>query len=207
MRLNLLPHREARRRRQRQRFRHTLAAAALLGLLAALLGYAVLQQRTAAQQRRNDGLTAEIAALDAPLQAAARQRHDIAALQERLHALQAPWRDSARPVRLLEALARHTPDGVQLTSLRQHADGFTLGGAALGSAEVEALVRGLAQSAALQQPPALVELKAAAAPGRDALRRFDFTLELRVQPAPDAASARPGTSPQPPATRAAGTAS
>jgi type IV pilus assembly protein PilN len=183
MRLNLLPHREARRRHRRQRLQRTLAAAAALGLLTALLGYAVLQQRTAAQQRRNELLAAEIGTLEAPLQALARQRNDISALQARLQVLQVPWREGPRPARLLAALARHTPEGVQLSSLRQHTDGFTLGGAALGSAEVEALVRNLGQAEELL-PPALVELKAAAPAGRDAPRRFDFTLELRPRPVP-----------------------
>jgi type IV pilus assembly protein PilN len=193
MRLNLLPHREARRRHRRQRLQRTLAAAAALGLLAALLGYAVLQQRTAAQQQRNELLAAEIGTLEASLQALARQRNDISALQARVQALQVPWREGPRPARLLEALARHTPEGVQLTSLRQHADGFTLGGVALGSAEVEALVRNLGQAGELLLPSALVELKAAAPAGRDAPRRFDFTLELRPRPVPLAAGTSAAT--------------
>lgn len=190
MLLNLFPYREARRRRRRQVFHVLLAAAAGLGLLAALLGYAALQQRTAAQERRNELLSAEIAALDAPLLAAARLRAELTVLQGRVQELQGLHWERRRPAQLLEALARHTPEGVQLTTLRQQAERFTLGGVAQGSAEVQALVRNLSQDTALLQRVALVEIKAAAAPaGRDARRLFDFTLEFQLQPLPAVADA------------------
>lgn len=189
MLLNLFPYREARRRRRRQVFKVLLAAAAGLGLLAALLGYAALQQRTAAQERRNELLSAEIAALDTPLSAAARLRAELTALQGRVQGLQGLHWERRRPAQLLEALARHTPDGVQLTMLRQQAERFTLGGVAQGSAEVQALVHNLSQDTALLQRVALVEIKAAAPAGRDARRLFDFTLEFRLQPLPATADA------------------
>jgi type IV pilus assembly protein PilN len=189
MLLNLFPYREARRRRRRQVFNVLLAAAAGLGLLAALLGYAALQQRTAAQERRNELLSAEIAALDAPLQAAARLRAELTALRGRVQGLQSLHWERRRPAQLLEALARHTPEGVQLTTLRQQAERFTLGGVAQGSAEVQALVRNLSRDTALLQRVALVEIKAAAPAGRDARRLFDFTLEFQLQPLPATADA------------------
>jgi type IV pilus assembly protein PilN len=194
MLLNLFPYREARRRRRRQVFNVLLAAAAGLGLLAALLGYAALQQRTAAQERRNELLSAEIAALDAPLLAAARLRAELTALQGRAQGLQGLHWERRRPAQLLEALARHTPEGVQLTTLRQQAQRFTLGGVAQGSAEVQALVRNLSQDQALLQRVALVEIKAAAPAGRDARRLFDFTLEFQLQPPPATTTADAGAS-------------
>jgi type IV pilus assembly protein PilN len=185
--INLLPHREARRQRQRQAFRRALALSAGLGLLLAGLGYAGLQQRTAVQQQRNDLLAAETAALEAPLQAVARLRGDIAALQWRGKVLDDLAFQRAQPVQMLEALARHVPAGVQLISLRQHGDQVTLAGAAQGSAEVAALLAGLAQATPVLQQPTLVEMKAAG--GADPRRRFDFTLELRLQRLPSAAEA------------------
>ncbi|WP_066332129.1 PilN domain-containing protein [Azohydromonas lata] len=186
--INLLPHREARRRQRRQAFRHSLAVSAGAGLLLALLGCAGLQMRTAAQERRNDLLFAGSAALDAPLQAAARLRADIAALQARQDAWAAAQAERLRPVRLLQALARHTPPGVQLTALRQRGEGATLSGTTLDSPGVAALTEALAQAAPALPPPALVEMKAVAAPGPEPRRRFDFTLELRLQPLARAAS-------------------
>ncbi|WP_157268462.1 PilN domain-containing protein [Azohydromonas aeria] len=185
--INLLPHREARRQRRRRAWRAALAASAGVGLLVALLGYAALQQRTAAQQRRNDLLMAEAAALEAPLQAAARLRADIAALQSRRQALLALQFERRRPVLLLQALSRHAGAGVQLTSLRQRGDRVTLGGVALGSAEVAALVSTLAGAAPVLRQPTLVELKAAA-PTAAAPRRFEFAIELRLQSAAEALS-------------------
>jgi type IV pilus assembly protein PilN len=186
MRINLLPHRDIRRQRRRRAFRVALAASAGLGLLAAVLGYAGLQQRTAAQQRRNELLAAETARLEAPLQAVARLRGETAALQARQQALQALRFERRRPVLLFEALARHTGAGVQLTALRQQGDALTLGGVALGSAEVAALVGALAEAAPVLRQPTLLELKTAAAPGAEVRRRFEFAIELRLQSAAEA---------------------
>lgn len=186
--INLLPHREARRRRRRQVFRQSLAASAGAGLLLALLGYAGLQARTAAQERRNEALAAGIAALDAPLQSVARLRADIAALQARQAAWAAAQAERIQSMRLLQALAQYTPPGVQLTALRQRGDAATLYGTALASPDVAALVEALAQADPALPPPTLVEMKAAAAPGAEPRRRFDFTLELRLRPPAQAAS-------------------
>lgn len=193
--INLLPHREARRSRRRQAFKRSLAASAGAGLLLALLGYAGLQARTAAQERRNELLAAGIAALDAPLQAAARLRADIAALQVRQAAWAAAQSERRQAERLLRALARATPAGVQLTALRQRGDTATLSGIALDSATVAALAEALAHADPALPPPTLVEVKAVATSGAEPRRHFDFTLELRLRPLAQA----PGTAASAPA--------
>lgn len=183
MLFNLLPHRELRRRRQRQAFKRALAAAAGLGLLAAGLSHAVQQQHLGQQQRRNELLSAEVARLDGRLSEVKRVQAELVALQQREQALQALQFERRRPVQLFEALARHMPAGVQLVALRQEGDVVTLQGVALGSAEVAALMQRLAQATPVLPPPALVEFRAAAAtPGREPGGRFDFTLELRLPP-------------------------
>ena len=58
--INLLPHREERRRQRKRAFFATLATCAVLGLAIAGVWYAVLQQLTSAQQARNDFLKAEM---------------------------------------------------------------------------------------------------------------------------------------------------
>lgn len=204
--INLLPYREARRRHLRLAFRRSLALSAGAGLLLVLLGYAALQPRTAAQERRNELLSAAIAALDAPLQATARLRADIAALQARQAAWAAAQAERLQPVRLLQALAQHTPAGVQLTVLRQRGDAATLSGTAAASPEVAALAKALAQAEPALPPPTLVEMKAVAAPGPEPRRHFDFTLELRLQP-PARAASEVGGGAAPPAGRAGGAAS
>jgi type IV pilus assembly protein PilN len=179
--INLLPHREARWHRQRQAFRRGLGASTGVGLLIALLGYAALQARTAVQERRNELLASESTALDTQLQAAARLRADIAALQARQSAWAALQSERNRAVRLLEALARYTPAGVQLTALRQRGDAMTLAGTASASADVSALAEALARADTLLQPPTLVEMKAVFTSGPEPRRHVDFTLELRLQ--------------------------
>jgi len=59
--INLLPHREEKRRQRKRAFFAALAGSAVVGVLVAGVWFAVLQQLTAAQQARNDFLKAEIA--------------------------------------------------------------------------------------------------------------------------------------------------
>ena len=60
--INLLPHREEKRRQRKRAFFATLVACALLGLVVAGVWYAGLQQLTSAQQARNDFLKARLPA-------------------------------------------------------------------------------------------------------------------------------------------------
>jgi type IV pilus assembly protein PilN len=62
--INLLPHREARRRQRKQSFFIGLGACALAGALIVGIWYSVLQQMTSAQESRNSFLSAEITRLD-----------------------------------------------------------------------------------------------------------------------------------------------
>ena len=72
--INLLPHREEKRRQRKRAFFATLAECAVLGLVVAGIWYAVLQQMTSAQQARNDFLKSEISRLELQIK-------DIAALR------------------------------------------------------------------------------------------------------------------------------
>jgi type IV pilus assembly protein PilN len=82
--INLLPHREAKRRQRKQSFFVGLGAFALLGAVVVGLWYSVLQQMTSAQESRNSFLNAEIARLDAQIKDIATLRTEIEALKAQL---------------------------------------------------------------------------------------------------------------------------
>ena len=65
--INLLPHREAKRKQRKQAFYFGLGAAALIGLAAVGIWYVVLQQMTSAQSDRNQFLKREITKAEAKL--------------------------------------------------------------------------------------------------------------------------------------------
>ena len=81
--INLLPHREEKRRQRKRAFFATLAVSALLGLAIAGGWYMVLMQLTTAQQARNDFLKTEIARLEAQIKDIATLRAEIEAPKAR----------------------------------------------------------------------------------------------------------------------------
>jgi type IV pilus assembly protein PilN len=198
--INLLPHREEKRRRRKQAFFAGLGAAAVAGVAAVGVWYVVLQQLTEAQQERNAFLTAEIRKLEVQIKDIATLRAEIEALKARQQAVEALQTDRNVPVHLLNEIARHTPEGAYLTSIKQTGDVVAIAGIAQTNERVSEMLRNALYNAQWIERPELVEIKAAAAPAANARqaaaadqrRLFDFSMRValkRPQAAADAAAA------------------
>ena len=197
--INLLPHREEKRRRRKQAFFAGLGAAAVAGVAAVGVWYLVLQQLTEAQQARNAFLTAEIRKLEVQIKDIANLRAEIEALKARQQAVEALQTDRNVPVHLLNEIARQTPEGAYLTSIKQTGDVVAITGIAQTNERVSEMLRNALYNAQWIERPELVEIKAAAAPAanareaaRDQRRLFDFSMRValkRPQAAAEAAAA------------------
>lgn len=207
--INLLPHREEKRRWRKQAFFAGLGAAAVAGVAAVGIWYLVLQQLTEAQQARNAFLTAEIRKLEAQIKDIATLRAEIEALKARQKAVEDLQTDRNVPVHLLNELAARTPEGAYLTSIRQTGDVVAVTGVAQTNERVSELLRNALYNAQWIERPELVEIKAAAVPAanareaaRDPRRLFDFSMRVslkRPQAAADAAApAAPARTPAKP---------
>ena len=139
--INLLPHREERRRQRKRAFFASLVACALAGAAVTGVWFSVLQQMTAAQQSRNSFLQAEIARLDTQIKDIANLRAEIEALKARQKAVEDLQTDRNVPVHLLNELVRQTPEGVYLTSIRQTGQVVALTGLAQTNERVSELLR------------------------------------------------------------------
>ena len=64
IRINLLPHREEKRKAQREQFYVSFGLVMVLGCLVVLLIYSIIEGQIANQDARNKILTTEIASLD-----------------------------------------------------------------------------------------------------------------------------------------------
>lgn len=196
MLVNLLPHREARRRRRRRSFYAGLGAAAGLGLMILLGLAALLTGRVAEQAARNALLEAGIARLDAQIRDIAGLRTEIMALEARGRDVQLLQRGRNDAVRLLQALGKSTPPGLQLQSVRQAADVVEITGTAGSSDAVAALMREATAPPSPFDRAELIELRSTGAPGGDyaSASRFQFSLRLVLrrldEPASAAAPAR-----------------
>ncbi|PWW48532.1 PilN domain-containing protein [Melaminivora alkalimesophila] len=180
--INLLPHREAARKRRREAFQVTMVLSALAGLAIAGLIYWWLQAQIAEQQQRNSFLRSEIAVLEGQIKEIASIEDEITALQARQKAVEDLQSDRNLPVHLLNELVAQLPEGVYLTSMKQEDQVVTMQGMAQSNERVSEMLRNLAGNTPWISKPELVEIVAAnvALSPRDQRRVASFNLRFRL---------------------------
>ena len=186
--INLLPHREERRKRRKVAFFVGLGVAAVAGLLIVGAWYLLVLQMTAAQQERNQFLRSEIAKLEIQIKDIATLKAEIEALKARQKAVENLQTDRNIPVHVLNDLVRQTPEGVYFTSVKQNGQTLVLSGIAQTNERVSELLRNLAYNADWLTKPDLVEIRAAnvQTATREQKRLFDFSVRVEIKRPPEA---------------------
>lgn len=152
IRINLLPHREQKRQARIRRFASFLAVFALGGVIVVGGGYLHLSQRLDVQQERNQFLTDEISALDRQLneiETLKKERQDLLDRKAVVERLQA---NRAEAVKIMDQLARQTPEGIYLIDANQEGATLRLTGHAQSSARVATFMRALGDSEQFEAP-------------------------------------------------------
>ena len=185
--VNLLPHREAARKRKRELFFTTLGVAALLGGLICGAVYSWYQTQIAAQKDRNVLLKSEITKLEGQIKDIAGLQQEIAALRARQTAVEDLQGNRNLPVYLLSELVKQLPDGVYITSMRQDNQTVLLTGVAQSNERVSELLRNLANNSPWLTRPELIEITAAsvALSARDQRRVSNFSMRVALKRASD----------------------
>lgn len=180
--INLLPHREAARKRRRETFQVTLALSALFGVLLVGLGFLWYENQINDQQERNAFLSKEIAVLDGQIKEIANIESEIKALTERQKAVEDLQADRNLPVHLLNELVKQLPDGTYITGLKQENQSVTIQGVAQSNERISELLRNLANNTPWLSRPDLVEIVAGtvALTPRDQRRVAKFNLRVRL---------------------------
>ncbi len=194
--INLLPHREAARKRQKEQFFTQLGLSALLGGVICGAVFVWYQGQISAQQDRNAFLTAENARLDNEIKDIASLQAQIASLRARQTAVEDLQGDRNLPVHLLDELVAQLPDGIFLTSMKQENQSVLLRGTAQSQERVSELLRNLANNSPWLSKPDLVEIVAAtlADSNKEQKRVSNFTIRASlVRPAAADSSAATGT--------------
>ncbi len=196
--INLLPHREAARKKRQDVFNVSLGASALTGGLLAGIVFLWLQGQISSQEGLNTMLTQEIRKLDNQIKDIAALEAEIAALRARQQAVENLQADRNMPVQLLTELTRQFPEGVYITNMRQDNQLIILQGTAQSNERVSELLRNLAYHSPWFSKPELVEIVAAnVAFGKEQRRVANFTVRVRmlraseVQKPPVAAASAP----------------
>ena len=189
-RINLLPHREERRKAGRQHFYVVAAGTAVLGALIVVAMHGFYAAKIETQDERNRFLKSEIAKLDKEIAEINKLRGEIQALLARKQVIETLQADRAQTVHLLDELVRQMPEGVYLKSVRQQGLNVNVVGYAQSNARVSTLMRNIESSAWLANP-GLVEVRAS---NVDKRRVSEFNLNFQVkraEPAEDPGKAKP----------------
>jgi type IV pilus assembly protein PilN len=206
--INLLPHREERRKRRKAAFFVGLAISAIVGLAVVGVWYLWVQQLTVAQQERNQFLNTEIKKLEVQIKDIAALKAEIESLKARQKAVENLQTDRNIPVHVLNELVRQTPEGVYFTSIKQDGQVLILSGIAQTNERVSELLRNTAYNSQWLTRPELVEIKVTnfQTATKEQKRLFDFSVRVSIQrpvdpaaegavPAAKAASAVTATKP------------
>jgi type IV pilus assembly protein PilN len=186
--INLLPHREAARKRRKEAFQATMFASFLVGLAIAGAIYWWFQIMITDQQNKNAFLQQEIKVLEGQIKEIASIEDEIAALRARQKAVEDLQSDRNLPVHLLTELVKQLPDGVYVTAIKQTGQTITMQGVAQSNERVSELLRNLASNTPWLAKPELAEITASsvALSQRDQRRVSAFNLRFQLVRASDA---------------------
>lgn len=159
IRINLLPHREEKRKAKRQQFYVLIGLVSVLAGLVVFLGYTLIAGYITDQEDRNAFLKKEIVELDKQIDEIKLLKEKTQALLARKQIIEALQQDRAEPVYLLSELAKQMPSGVYLRTIKQEGQKVNITGFAQSNARVSALMRNVEASPWLEKP-VLLEIKA-----------------------------------------------
>jgi type IV pilus assembly protein PilN len=193
-RINLLPHREDRRKRARQHFFVIGGGTALVGALVVVAMHTFYAAKIDAQLERNRFLQGEIAKLDKEIAEINKLKDEIAALLARKQVIETLQTDRAQTVHLLDELVRQMPEGVYLKSVVQRGMNVNVVGYSQSNARVSTLMRNIESSPWLANP-GLVEVKASTVDKRR-VSEFNLNFQLKRPEAKDATAGKPAAKPE-----------
>lgn len=195
--INLLPHREAARKRRKQMFQTTMLLSFMGGLLIAGLIYSMLQSMIADQQTKNSLLQSEIKVLEKQIVEIAGLENEITALRARQKAVEDLQSDRNLPVHLLHELVVQLPDGVYVTSLKQEDQMISMQGMAQSNERVSEMLRNLSENTPWFSKPELTEIVATnlALTPKDQRRVASFNLRFRLMRTSEAQKAMDSAAP------------
>ncbi|MBC3882718.1 PilN domain-containing protein [Undibacterium sp. LX40W] len=181
IKINLLPHREAKRKELKTQFYSLMALAAILGAGVVILVGLVFSTQLSAQTERNAFITQENLELDKKIKEVATLRQEIDALKARQQAVEDLQADRNQPVFMMNELVRLAPEGLYLTSIKQEGQRVLMKGYAQSHAVVGIFVNELNSSQWMNRPEIIQNKAVGLGQGRDAKRVIEFDLNVGIR--------------------------
>lgn len=181
IRINLLPHREEKRKARRQQFYVLLGLVTVLAGLIWFLGFSVINRQIAVQSEKNEFLKREITSLDKEISEINKIQEQTNALLARKRVIEALQANRTETVHLFNELAKQVPEGIYLRTLTQKGQHISIAGYAQSNARITTLMNNLDASPLLERST-LVETKSELVANRR-LNAFSITTAITRQTA------------------------
>ena len=182
IRINLLPHREAKRKQKQSAFVALMALGGLAGAALVMLVGGYNASQIATQNERNLVLKNANADLDKKIGKIASLKAELEALKARQQAVEDLQGDRNQPVYLLDELVRQIPQGVYLKSFKQDGQKVNLIGVAQSQERVAELLRNVSGNSPWLERPNLTEVRAVPlAQGKSGRKVVEFNLDVSIK--------------------------
>lgn len=182
IKINLLPHREARRKERKTAFFTMLLMSMMVGGAIVLVVGVFIANKISEQNQRNDYIKAENTKLDAQIKEIATLKQEIEALKARQQAVEDLQSDRNQPVYLMEELVKQVPEGIYLQSFKQTGQRVAINGYAQSNERVSEFLRNLSNSSPWLERPDLIEIRSTGVgQGKNAKKVFDFTINVGIK--------------------------
>lgn len=182
IRINLLPHREEKRKQRKAAFLRMLVLSAVMGLAIVLAASGFFAAQIANQTQRNEFIKAENAKLDTQIKEIATLKQEIEALKARQQAVEDLQSDRNQPVYLMDELVKQAPEGIYLRSFKQDGQRVVLNGYAQSNERVSELLRNLGNNSLWLERPDLIEIRSSTAgQAKEAKKVFEFTVNVGIK--------------------------
>ena len=182
IRINLLPHREEKRKQKKAAFYALMVFGVLIGAAVVLVVGGYNARAITIQEQRNKAIQDAIVVLDKKIAEIATLKQEIEALKARQQAVEDLQGDRNQPVYLLDELVKNTPPGVYLKSFKQDGQRVVVQGYAQSQERVSELLRNVSSVSPWLEKPDLVEVKATGlGQGKTAKKVVEFNLIVGIK--------------------------
>jgi type IV pilus assembly protein PilN len=181
-----LPHRAAKRERQKKLFWALTGLSVIAGLVMIGAVWSILQGYISNQEARNEFVRNENRKLDTQIKEIATLRQEIDGLRARQRAVEDLQADRNQPVYLLDEIVKQVPEGIYLKTIKQEDRRVNVTGWAASNERVSEFLRNLQNNSRVLERPELIEIKVAGqGPAGMNRRVFDFSLNFTLKPTPE----------------------
>ena len=179
IRINLLPHRAAKRRARAQQFYLFVAAVVILAGAIWAMGFTFISAEINAQETKNAFLKREVAALDKEIAEIKKLKEQTDSLLARKRVIEALQANRTETVHLFNELGRQVPEGIYFKSIKQTGSIIMVSGYAQSNARINTLMNNFNDSPLLQDSK-LIETKAETVANRR-LNAFSVSVSITRQ--------------------------